>query len=44
VITVETDHPNWRLAHDILMPGFTREAMQGYDSVMLEVVQELLDG
>jgi len=44
LITVETDHPNWRLAHDILMPGFTREAMQGYDSVMLEVVQELLDG
>lgn len=43
LITVETDHPNWRLAHDILMPGFTREAMQGYHSVMLEVVRELLD-
>jgi cytochrome P450 len=43
LITVETDHPDWRLAHDILMPGFTREAMQGYHSIMLEVVQELLD-
>ena len=43
LITVETDHPNWRLAHDILMPGFTREAMQGYHSVMLTVIHELLD-
>ncbi|MCV7331588.1 cytochrome P450 [Mycobacterium cookii] len=43
LITVETDHPNWRLAHDILMPGFTREAMQGYHSVMLTVIRELLD-
>jgi unspecific monooxygenase len=43
LITVETDHPNWRLAHDILMPGFTREAMRGYHSIMLEVVQELLN-
>jgi cytochrome P450 len=43
LITVETDHPNWRLAHDILMPGFTREAMQGYHGVMLSVIRELLD-
>ncbi|MGA8328432.1 MAG: cytochrome P450 [Mycobacterium sp.] len=43
LITVETDHPNWRLAHDILMPAFTREAMQGYHSIMLTVIEELLD-
>jgi cytochrome P450 len=43
LITVETDHPDWRLAHDILMPGFTREAMHGYHSIMLAVVQELLN-
>src|SRR5579875_786369 len=43
LITVETDHPNWRLAHDVLMPGFTREAMQGYHGVMVSVIRELLD-
>jgi unspecific monooxygenase len=43
LITVETDHPNWRLAHDILMPGFTREAMQGYHSIMVKVVRELVE-
>ena len=41
--TVETDHPDWRLAHDILKPAFSREAMQGYHSIMLQVIQELLD-
>jgi cytochrome P450 len=29
LITAETDHPDWRLAHDILKPAFSREAMQG---------------
>lgn len=43
LITVETDDPKWRLAHDILMPGFTREAMQGYHSIMLKAVRELAD-
>ena len=43
LITVETDHPNWRLAHDILMPGFTRDAMHGYHAIMLKVIRELLD-
>jgi unspecific monooxygenase len=43
LITVESDHPDWRLAHDILKPAFTREAMQGYHTIMLEAIQELLD-
>jgi cytochrome P450 len=43
LITVETDHPNWQLAHDLLKPAFTREAMRGYHAIMLEVIQELLD-
>src|SRR6201995_2277896 len=43
LITVETDNPNWKLAHDILKPGFSREAMQGYHSIMLEAIGELLD-
>jgi cytochrome P450 len=43
LFTAESDHPDWRLAHDILMPAFTRAAMQGYHTIMLEVIQELLD-
>jgi len=43
LFTAETDHPDWRLAHDILKPAFTREAMQGYHTIMANVIQELLD-
>src|SRR3984957_1227755 len=42
LITVETDNPNWKLAHDILKPAFDREAMQGYHSIMLEAIGDLL--
>ena len=36
------DHePNWRLAHDLLMPAFTKAAMQRYHPVMLRVATEL---
>jgi cytochrome P450 len=43
LITVDTDNPNWKLAHDILKPAFSREAMQGYHSIMLRAVREMLD-
>jgi cytochrome P450 len=43
LFTAESDHPDWRLAHDILKPAFTREAMQGYHTIMANVIQELLD-
>jgi unspecific monooxygenase len=42
LFTAENDEPNWQLAHDILAPAFTREAMRGYHPIMLEVVRELL--
>lgn len=42
LFTAENDAPNWQLAHDILMPAFTREAMRGYHTIMLEVARELL--
>jgi cytochrome P450 len=42
LFTAENDAPNWQLAHDILAPAFTREAMRGYHTVMLEVARELL--
>ncbi|SEL57214.1 cytochrome P450 [Rhodococcus maanshanensis] len=34
--------PNWSKAHNILMPGFTREAMRGYHQTMLETTRELI--
>lgn len=43
LITVETHNPKWKLAHDILKPAFSREAMQGYHSIMLQAIQEMLD-
>lgn len=43
LITVETGNPDWQLAHDILKPAFSRDAMQGYHPIMLQVIRELLD-
>jgi cytochrome P450 len=42
LFTAEDDEPNWQLAHDILTPAFTREAMSGYHAIMLQVARELL--
>lgn len=42
LFTAETAEPNWRLAHDILQPAFTQEAMRGYHSIMFDVCRELL--
>lgn len=42
LFTAENDAPNWQLAHDILAPAFTREAMRGYHTIMLEVAWQLL--
>lgn len=42
LFTAHNDEPNWQLAHDILAPAFTREAMSGYHPTMLEVTRELL--
>ena len=42
LFTAENNEPNWQLAHDILAPAFTREAMSGYHPIMLEVARELL--
>ena len=42
LFTAEDDEPNWQLAHDILAPAFTREAMSGYHATMLQVARELL--
>ncbi|WIY02540.1 cytochrome P450 [Amycolatopsis mongoliensis] len=42
LFTAHTHEPNWRLAHDILQPAFSAEAMRRYHPVMLEVAHELV--
>jgi cytochrome P450 len=42
LFTADNSEPNWQLAHDILAPAFTREAMIGYHTIMLDVARELL--
>ncbi|GAB3768474.1 unspecific monooxygenase [Nocardioides ginsengisegetis] len=43
LFTAHNDEPTWQLAHDLLMPAFTRPAMQRYHGVMLEAVRELFE-
>lgn len=41
LFTAYNDEANWRLAHDLLMPAFSKPSMQRYHGVMLEAVSEL---
>ncbi|WP_225829783.1 cytochrome P450 [Streptomyces sp. NK08204] len=41
LFTAYNHEPNWQLAHDVLAPGFSREAMEGYHGMMLEVAERL---
>lgn len=43
LFTAYNSEPNWQRAHDILAPGFTREAMQRYHPTMLAVAHRLID-
>jgi len=43
LFTAYNHEPNWQLAHDILAPGFSREAMAGYHTMMLDVAARLTD-
>ena len=42
LFTAHTHEPNWRLAHDILQPAFSADAMRRYHPVMLDVAHELV--
>ncbi|WP_030558955.1 cytochrome P450 [Streptomyces aureocirculatus] len=42
LFTAYNHEPNWQLAHDILAPGFSREAMAGYHPLMLDVAGQLM--
>ncbi|MGY0071449.1 cytochrome P450 [Streptomyces sp. QTS137] len=41
LFTAYNHEPNWQLAHDVLAPGFNREAMAGYHTMMLAVAERL---
>ncbi|RDD87820.1 cytochrome P450 [Streptomyces parvulus] len=43
LFTAYNHEPNWQLAHDVLAPGFSREAMAGYHVMMLDVAAQLMD-
>ncbi|MFF3364140.1 cytochrome P450 [Streptomyces misionensis] len=43
LFTAYNHEPNWQLAHDVLVPGFSREAMAGYHGMMLTVAGRLTD-
>ncbi|MFJ5259767.1 cytochrome P450 [Streptomyces sp. NPDC088387] len=43
LFTAYNHEKNWQLAHDVLVPGFSREAMAGYHPMMLDVAARLTD-
>ncbi|WP_343287396.1 cytochrome P450 [Gordonia sp. SID5947] len=43
LFTAHNDEPNWQLAHELLMPAFTKAAMQSYHPIMLETAGELFE-
>ncbi|MGV7352566.1 cytochrome P450 [Mycobacterium kansasii] len=43
LFTAYNDEPNWRKAHNIMTPLFTKAAMKRYHDDMLNAVRELLD-
>lgn len=43
LFTAYNHEPNWQLAHDVLAPAFSRDAMAGYHPMMLAVAGRLTD-
>ena len=42
LFTAYNHEPNWRKAHDVLMPAFSLGAMRGYHATMLDVARSLI--
>ncbi|REK76762.1 bifunctional cytochrome P450/NADPH--P450 reductase [Paenibacillus paeoniae] len=42
LFTSRTSEPNWRKAHNILLPTFGQQAMKGYHGMMLDIAQQLV--
>ena len=43
LFTAHNDEPNWRKAHELLMPAFTQASMRRYHAIMCDVAAELTD-
>lgn len=43
LFTAYNHEPNWRTAHNILMPAFTKAAMKGYHDGMIATIGEFID-
>lgn len=41
LFTAYDGEPNWQRAHGVLMPAFTKSAMQGYHATMLQTAREM---
>ncbi len=41
LFTAHNDEPEWRLAHDLLRPAFSKQAMERYHPVMVQTSDEL---
>ncbi|TQR97385.1 bifunctional cytochrome P450/NADPH--P450 reductase [Paenibacillus ottowii] len=42
LFTSWTEEPNWRKAHQILLPSFSQRAMKGYHNMMLDLAVQLV--
>ncbi|NSL69449.1 bifunctional cytochrome P450/NADPH--P450 reductase [Bacillus toyonensis] len=42
LFTSKTTEPNWRKAHNILLPTFSQQAMKGYHTMMLDIALQLI--
>ncbi|NUU20243.1 MAG: cytochrome P450 [Streptomycetaceae bacterium] len=42
LFTAYNDEPNWKAAHDVLLPAFTQSAMRAYHPTMVDVTAELV--
>ena len=42
LFTSETSDPNWRKAHNVLLPAFSMDAMRGYHPMMLDIAVQLM--
>ncbi|TQR46209.1 cytochrome P450 [Paenibacillus popilliae] len=43
LFTSHTIEPNWRKAHNILLPTFSKQAMKDYHPMMLDIALQLID-
>ncbi|MET3942636.1 cytochrome P450/NADPH-cytochrome P450 reductase [Paenibacillus sp. PvP094] len=42
LFTSWTDEPNWKKAHNVLLPSFSQRAMQGYHNKMIDLAVQLV--